>query len=180
MHAVAVQARVVCVTWQNVMAEPPRKIARLQLLRAKLPYVSHSALSAILKESKAEPLPDACSRSSIARSRDAGVKQSTPYGTLHQTVSLHRTDGTNQDVEVQHPFAIMYHLVTTCVAYARLVQRVVAEHPPTPHNPWSLVLYTDEILPGNQLAYKGARKMWGWYWNILQFGSASLSDEVKG
>ena len=43
--------------------------------------------------------------------------------------------------------------------------------------PWSLILYADEILPGNQLAYKNKRKMWGIYWTILNLGSAALSDE---
>ena len=43
--------------------------------------------------------------------------------------------------------------------------------------PWRLVLYADEILPGNQLVYTSGRKLWGFYWSVLEWGSAALADE---
>ena len=49
--------------------------------------------------------------------------------------------------------------------------------PPTPARPWNMILYIGEILSGNQLAYKSARKMWCCYWSVLEFGSAALSHE---
>jgi hypothetical protein len=105
------------------------------------------------------------------------VKIATPYGTLHQTMPLVMHDGTVTNVEVQHPFAMLHHVCSTSSRYSTLIDHALAAQPCSVVNPWTIVLYTDEILPGNQLSYKGARKMWGFYWAILELGSQALSDE---
>lgn len=159
-------------------AQPVTNVSRLQALRATLPYMSHRALSAVLQAAQQGPLPDSCSRSSVARSRDAAVKLETPYGPLHQHI---RVSVVGEDdpvcLEVQHPFAILYWQVRHCQRFARFIVRLHGRQPSSPVQPWKLVIYTDEITPGNQMAYQNARKLWGWYWSVLDFGSAALSDE---
>ena len=159
------------------MADRPGKIAKLQSLRSRLPYVSQSALSAILQLAAQEELPGNCSRKDVRRARDDTVKAWTPYGALHQTVTLPASDGDTLNIEVQHPFAMLWYSCANSKCFSDLVSRTLASNPCTVDAPWRLVMYADEILPGNQLAYKNARKMWAIYWTILNLGSAALSDE---
>ena len=156
---------------------PQCDLAQLQQFRSKLPYVSHRALSAILKAAQAEPLPTITSRASVGRARDEVVKEKTPYGSLHQVINLDMLDGPPSGFEVQHPLSILYKACKDSHAMASLVRSVVASRMPSVAEPLSIILYADEISPGNQLAYKSARKVWAVYWTILEFGSAVHSDE---
>ena len=52
-----------------------------------------------------------------------------------------------------------------------MVASTLASHPSSPASKWSLVLYCDEVSPGNQLAYKHERKAWAIYWSFAEFGS---------
>ncbi len=81
-------------------------------------------------------------------------------------------------LEVQHPLAMLYHCCALSNSFSKFIGQVAAARPPTIDKPWRLILYTDEVLPGNQLGYKSARKFWAVYWSILEFGSSVLSDEV--
>ena len=81
----------------------PAKLARLQDLRNRLPQLSQSALSAVLKVARdLDELPDAVSTKQIREARNAAVLDNTPYGTLHKTVTL---PGTAKDfqLEIQSP-----------------------------------------------------------------------------
>ena len=166
---------------KSAMADRPGKIARIQSLRSRLPYVSQSALSQILRFAAEEPemMPGSCSRKDIRQARDDAVAELTPYGPLHQTLTLASSTGEATTLEIQHPFAMLWYACAKSKSFSDLVVRTLASNPGTLTEPWSLVMYADEILPGNQLAYKNARKMWGIYWTMLNFGSAALSDEDR-
>ena len=43
--------------------------------------------------------------------------------------------------------------------------------------PWRIIVYFDEVLPGNIMNHKGAREMWACYWSFVNFGSAALAHE---
>jgi len=159
------------------MAARDAKRQRLANLQANLPYVSHRALAALSERAQREPLPK-FNRRDLAESRDAVGEIATPYGMVHQRLSAPGTEaGTAVEVEVQHPFAMFYHLCATTVAFSTLVERTLARCPPTSLNPWNIVLYSDEVLPGNQLAYVQQRKTQAIYWTILEFGPAIWSNE---
>ena len=159
------------------MDERPNKLARISRLRNKLPYISQSALGSILKLAESEELPTACGRNIIRAARDAAVQRLTPFGAIHQKIKVDMKDGSQLDVEIQHPAALMHHLCKTSKSFSDLLSRSFSRKPASFSNPWNLIVYADEILPGNQLAYKHARKSWGIYWSLLEFGSAALSDE---
>jgi hypothetical protein len=161
-----------------VMLGRPVKLARLQALRSKLPHMSQTALAALLAEAEREPLPTAVNRKHIRHAREQVTQSQTPYGTLHQTLKLELSSGDTVDCEIQHPFAMLYYACCNSDRFSEFIRGVAAAHPPTVDSPWQIIVYTDEILPGNQLAYKSSRKTWGVYWSILQFGMSVLSDEV--
>ena len=159
------------------MEDRPTKLARLQSLRDRVPYVSQSALAAILKIAQSEPLPTG-RRNDIKDARDAVALSSTPYGRISQVITLRSaTGGSDMSVELQHPFAMFYYCCSTSRALSALVTTCVERHPPTLSKPWNIIVYTDEISPGNQLGYQNHRKFWAIYWSILEWGPEVLSDE---
>ena len=87
------------------MAGRAEKRARLLDFRSRLPYCSHSALSTLLRIAEAGELPGRASRREIAAARDTVSTVATPYGALHQEVTLKGTDGDEVKLEVQAPLA---------------------------------------------------------------------------
>ena len=164
--------------------ERQAKYAKVQGLRGRLPFMTQTALAAVLKIARDEPeaLPAACSRSTVARARDATAMIQTPYGPLHQNITLMSKpdeDSAEEElqIEVQHPMAMLSHCCSTSEALSGLVQRTAAADPVSPEAPWTMVLYLDEVLPGQALAYTHERKMWAVYWTFLNIASAALSAE---
>jgi len=159
------------------MADAAKRAAkrqRLGELRATLPFISQEALSAI---SQRPDLP-ACSRKDIRKSRDDETKINTPYGTLHTTIEVPQLESDSPlQVEIQNPFAILWFSVTLSVAFSGLIANALQRCPCTFANPWHVIMYNDEISPGNQLAFKNARKLQGIYWSILELGIAALCNE---
>ena len=51
------------------------------------------------------------------------------------------------------------------------------ENPSTPEAPWTLLLYSDEVTPGNPLATLNNRKIRAVYWSFLELGENALSRE---
>ena len=75
-----------------------------------------------------------------------------------------------------NPFALL-HKATALDGFAALMDRRLVEVPPSPEAPWRIVLYTDEVTPGNQLLMDNLRKMWVAYLSFLELGPAALADE---
>ena len=147
----------------------PKKATRIGALRCRLPFVSQAALGALLKLSKDGELPEVNNRNDIRDDRDAYVAIAGLYGTLHQEVVI--ADGVT--LEVCAPAAMLVH-ASRFGPMQRLLDRALRLHGPRLH----VVIYADEVTPGNQIAHKQARKTWAWYWTIQEFGPAALSDEA--
>ena len=58
----------------------------------------------------------------------------------------------------------------------RLQKRLQLKHP-TEDDPWSLILYTDEVTPGNALATQTSRKVYAIYYSFKEMGAAALACE---
>ena len=151
----------------RLLMDRANKARRLCELRSELPFVSQRALTALLRVVHEVGVPH-CGRDTIRQSRDSMVlTDSTPYGPLHQEIVVE-----GMDVEVCNPFAALWYAANHCPAFTELLDRA-GQH----KQPWNIVLYADEVLPGNQLAHKSERKTWCWYWSIAEFGPAALSSE---
>jgi len=146
------------------------KRARLQSLMASLPYVSQSALGAILKVAQEEDgLPAIGSRQAVQAIQKESANINTPYGTVLQVI---RVQG--HDVAFQHPAAFLHVACGVSPALSALVSKASRAVGP---RPLSLVLYCDEVTPGNQLAYKNKRRTWTIYWTVTEFEATAQSDE---
>ena len=160
------------------MSAPKRartdELANVVSLKARIPFISQSALGALLRIAKNERLPDLSGRDSVREARDQYVKLATPYGPVHQHIDL----GGGVNAEVQHPMAMLYAVSARSHAFADMLVRTLERFPCSPMAPWQLILYTDEVSPGNQLAYAHERKTWAWYWSFLNFEQSLSCEET--
>ena len=152
---------------------------RMAELRHTLPYCSQSALAALISMANNDQLPEQLNRRDIQHGRDETCKEATPYGPLHSTAALPRIaeNASDKHIEVQNPFAMFWKLCMISQCFSALVERTLERHPCTPSSPWGLIIYSDEVTPGNQLQAHNCRKTQAVYWSIFEFGAAALSDE---
>ncbi len=159
------------------MADRPSKLRKLNDFRRALPHVSASALSAVLNEIATEGAPELRSRRDLARATGQLVTDTTPYGQIQQTVLLTAADGTQTTMLVSNPLALLWKASRECSSFASFVAAKLAATPCSPEAPWQLIVYSDEVVPGNQLAHENRRKVWVVYFSFLEFGPAALSKE---
>ena len=146
------------------------KLSRLEAFRRRVPHVPASALGAVMKEISAVGLPDLQTRAAMREARDKLSKSDTPYGPLIQTFELTSPSGP-VPVPVCHPHAMLWYATKHCNGWQTLFSNALLRHPPSADAPWNLVVYTDEITPGNALAHMLTRKCQAVYWSFLQLGS---------
>ena len=57
-----------------------------------------------------------------------------------------------------------------------LKERLEAK-PSSYEDPWRFIIYSDEVVPGNQLSFHNLRKCWVLYYSFMEFGEATLCNE---
>lgn len=158
--------------------EKRRRLNSLETFRRKVPHVSQRALSAILTTIKAEGLPELVERKDIRAARNELTETNTEYGPLHQTVDAKPAAGVrgNTYLNVIHPLAFLAFLFTTCAAFSAYFEELHDRNPSSAESPWNLIMYSDEVTPGNQLTIKNDRKLQVVYYSFKEFGYR-LADE---
>ena len=134
----------------------PAKLRKLETFRRRLPHVSASALSVILSEQEHER-PEVYCRNAIREARNNRATEQTPYGTLTTRMDMECLDGSHATVFVVNLFAMLFIAAKTCRGFSYMLKRALEAHPSTYETPWSLVIYADEVVPGNQLSFKSRR-----------------------
>ena len=143
-----------------------RKLGELERFRRKVPHTSASALSAILREIKRSGLPDLHTRGDIAQARDVALGTRTEYGDLYCTVDLEPAEdhrGSVPKLNFIHPFAFFSVVLRVCVQFSLFLERLFDAKPPSAEHPWHILLYSDEVSPGNQLSPANNRKIQATY-----------------
>ena len=92
-------------------------------------------------------------------------------------VPLISTTGEPIDMMVASPLALLWKSVKDCKSFSTMFMNRLAASPPSPEAPWRLVLYSDEVVPGNPLATDNRRKVWVVYFSFLELGPAVLCHE---
>ena len=158
-----------------------RKLDELERFRRKVPHASANALSAVLREAKRSGLPAlGTARHHLQEARDAQMGTETEYGPLYQTRPLQPSEDTPRAaprLAFVHPLALFAFLLLTSANFSSLVEKMYQEQPPTAEKPWNVLLYSDEVTPGNQLNAANHRKIQTIYWSFKEFGHR-LSDEL--
>ena len=152
------------------------KLRRLDQFRRSVPDVSASALESILREAQRN-MPDLSNRCQMRQARDMQVTENTEYGPLLIPLKVELLDGRMQDFNIINPFAQLHIASKRCPGFAKLLAASLATHPSTYETPWRFILYSDEVVPGNQLSFHNLRKCWAIYWSFVEFVPEVLCHE---
>ena len=155
------------------------KLRKLDGFRRRLPHLSANALNAILTAFDRDPdaVPDVHSRMYIRYARDEVNNPCTPFGALHRSVNVHAAVGGYLDINIAHPLALLWSALTASTEFRAFVTRRLEAAPSTPERPWNIILYSDEVTPGNPLSTSNERKLQVIYFSFAEFGANALSHE---
>ena len=162
--------------------ERPAKLARLEHFRRSKPRCSASAMASILRDIATHGLPPLIDRNSMREARNHTMESETPYGPILQYITVIDKSDTPQRIPIADPFATLWCFVKECsteanAGFKRFFRQKLLEKPPTLDDPWNIVMYTDEVTPGNVLAVVNNRKFHAIYWSFMELGSNALSRE---
>jgi len=160
------------------MGDREAKLRRLNSFRRKLPHASASALSAILTTAADEGLPDLHSRSACRAARDLDSIEITPYGPINGSLDVVDSDGTPRSIPIANPLAFLWIALSTSAPFRAFFQSRMDAHPPSPERPWGIVIYSDEVTPGDAKQPNPKRKFQALYWTLLELGVNALSREA--
>jgi hypothetical protein len=139
-------------------------------------FISLSGLESVLKELKEGydlPIDDGMSRRSLKRAR-----ASADHVQLIRVVPAQVYEPTEpKNIYCVDPVALLTYLAREVPSVEELLKKAVQGRPCTPNNKLSLIIYSDEVSPGNQLKHDNKRKMQAVYWSIKEFGPEALGNE---
>ena len=140
--------------------------------------MSQSALASVLAELRElGEIPDACSRSSLKRARDEDMAIQTPYGDLMQTVPIDMKNGSQRQFSFIHPLALIYHLCAVSLQFKEFMSDKLRETKCGWNKQWSIIVYGDEVGPGNALKHYNKRKLHCVYYTFAELGTRALTSE---
>ena len=137
-------------------------------------YVSQRGVESVLKYGLT------ASRSSIKRAReDDLMSKSNAYGTFLQDLRIPLEDEPDQFVNVPYlsPPALLAHLAQQD-AFGGFLKKRLEQTPCTHEAPWRLVVYAEEVTPGNALKPLNTRRIQALYWTFLDFGPRGMAAEA--
>ena len=143
-------------------------------------FVSQNALGEILTWAKQNPDTLAelgTSRASIKRAREDACDIVTSYGKLLQEMSLRGKNGNEIKVAYLAPAAMLQHAASSCEKFGQCLGKVLEGRLSSVERPYTIVIYSDEVSPGNQLKHTNRRKLQVLYWSLQELGPLRLSSE---
>jgi hypothetical protein len=154
------------------------KLRKLGLWRRTLPHVSMSALAAMLKETAARGIPELHhNRQQLAEATALEMNEEGPYGKMLVEVDVVlKTGGIGQILTI-NPLALLHKAFAQGGSFTDLIIETLKHKPSKPEAPWQLILYADEVVPGNQLANQNNRKVWVMYFSFVELGHLVLQKE---
>ena len=130
------------------------KLQRLNSLRRDCPYASKSALQAILSNVKTNGLPDLMSSKNMTEATRAQLCKNNLYGPLMQQVHAVGTSGETVQLWLVNGLSLLAASFAQGGSWASMLQTTHGSNPSSHTRPWDLVLYADEVVPGNCVAHR--------------------------
>ena len=134
------------------------KLQKLNHFRRKLPHISVSALAAVVQAIRDEGPPELADRGNIRKARDDQCKSNGPFGPILQHCRVISKAGGELLIPIAHPFAMLHASMLASPSLQKLFGTKLAERPCSPEHPWNLIIYSDEVTPGNVLSTSNKRK----------------------
>jgi AraC-like DNA-binding protein len=162
--------------------ERAAKLARLEDFRRSKPACSASAMHAILQDIAKNGLPELRDRMQMAEARDALINSDTAYGQLVRFIYVIDKNGEPMEIALACPFATFSHFINQSTSagnnsFRAFLKQRLLETPPSVEQPWDIILYSDEVTPGNPIAPVNNRKFHIVYWSFMQLGANGLARE---
>lgn len=136
----------------------PQKLAKLHDLRRSVPYVSKSALEAILARVAEEGLPERRTTKAMLAAVRAELAHWCAYGELLMTSKVVDLEGMEQDMLHVNFHSLLHGAYKQGGSFTELLNACHSRCPSSLERPWSLCVYTDECWPGNALSAKAQKK----------------------
>lgn len=141
-------------------------------------FISQAGIAEVLQAvAETGKVPTAASKSTVKRRRDAAVDLETPYGKLLCHFDLPLEDGQVVSLPYCNPAAFLYHSSRNFPRMQSLLDTAQRNKPNSMASKWQLILYMDEVSPGNQLKVTNRRKLQAIYYAIKQYGGLQLTQE---
>lgn len=162
------------------MAEPGRaaKLSRLNSFRRECPFATQSAIEGLLANIKKHGVPELSTRKNMKEATRAHLNQHKAYGELLNQVPVVLHNGGTTDVWLVNGLTMLAAAYSQGGAWAAMLERVHGAHPSSPHSPWGLSLYCDEVMPGNSLAARQERKSWVVYGSFVELKECLSSEDA--
>jgi len=135
-------------------------------------HVTMRGLESVLAEVRESGMPAASSRRTQARARASSANIHTPFGNTLQTCRLQLRERT-LDLPVQAPLPMLWAAAQRR-PFADLLAEAFQRTPGSWARPWRVIIYSDEVTPGNALKPDNRRKVQCVYWSFAELGSAAL------
>ena len=133
----------------------------------------------MLKSIKQDPsMLEACSRSSVKRSREEAVNVNSLHGSLLRRMTIPFETDDTQGLEFSYidPVSMLSYVVHFSHAFSTIMLRCHERNPSDINNPWDIIFYSDEVTIGDPLSvHKNSRKVQALYWSIKELGPEVLS-----
>jgi hypothetical protein len=123
--------------------------------------LEHLAVAGWLKPSVARQLEHGTKRR-IEKAVQDHARADTPYGPVMQSMAMPITK--LKRWAFAHPLALLFHLALISTAFADMMESCV-----TPGVPLRVVIYIDEICPGNPLRPEKSRTLQAIYWALADW-----------
>ena len=154
------------------------KLRRINEFRRRKSYCSASVLAQILTDVKQNGLPDLTDRHAMRKARDFITSNADGgYGPIIRHIECHLITGGTKSLPIADPFASLAAAIEQCASFRVFLKTQLNLHPPSPEKPWNIILYSDEVTPGNPLSVSNTRKFQSVYLSFLEFGVNALSHE---
>ena len=153
-----------------------RRLEQFQFRRTKA-HCSASALAQILTDVKKHGLPELTDRVSMRQGRDEVATMMTSYGRMLKPMQVVDKHGTTVDLPMACPFSSVVYALEESDSFRSFFKHRLSLKPSSPEDPWTIVLYCDEVTPGNPLSTSNRRKFHAFYWSFIELGTEALSHE---
>jgi len=95
----------------------------------------------------------------MRKARNQLSQDDTPFGPILQYVEMFSKEGEDLErIALAHPHALLWKSVAECKPFRAFLKTRLLKEPCTQEEPWSLVVYSDEVTLGNPLATMNRRK----------------------
>ena len=152
---------------------------RLNDFRRSKGHCSASAMAQILQDIEQNGMPELTHRGNMRQARNDVTSTDTAFGPLLPHIPCVDLDGDPVRIPIAHPYACLTHVLAESESFRKSFRQRLTDRPATPEDPWTIVIYSDEVTPGNPLACANERKFQAVYWTFLELGVNALSRETS-